>query len=45
MRTSTALQVSDIMFMDKQKKFEIAETGLNEKYKNLIFSGTQHLFT
>jgi len=39
-RIATAIQVSDIMFVDKARKFEINETGLARKYNTIVFSGT-----
>ena len=41
MRIGTAIQISDIMFVDKTRKFELTETGLNKKYNVELFSGTK----
>lgn len=40
MRIASAIQVSDIMLIDKSKKNELIETGLAEKYRIKVFSGT-----
>lgn len=40
MRLSTGLPASDILFTDKQRKFEVIQTGLAEKYGAKVFSGT-----
>ncbi|WP_422350642.1 hypothetical protein [Flagellimonas sp.] len=39
MRISTGLPYSDIMLVDRQRKAELVESGLAEKYNTLIFSG------
>lgn len=40
MRLSTGLPLSDILFTDKQRKFELIQTGLDKKYGTTVFSGT-----
>ncbi len=40
MRLSTGLPPADLLFTDKQRKFELLQTGLAEKYGTKIFSGT-----
>ena len=40
-RIATAIQISDIMFVDKTRKFELAENGLDKKYGVELFSGTK----
>ncbi|MFA6151999.1 MAG: hypothetical protein WC716_11805 [Chitinophagaceae bacterium] len=41
LRIATSIQVADIMFVDKAKKFELTETGLDKKYNTRLFSGTK----
>ncbi|MFA4869590.1 MAG: hypothetical protein WC623_15405 [Pedobacter sp.] len=41
MRLSTGLLPSDLVFTDKQRKFELEQTGLAEKYGTKVFSGTK----
>ncbi|MFP5082007.1 hypothetical protein [Pedobacter sp. JCM 36344] len=40
MRLSTGLPASDLLFTDKQRKFELLQTGLAEKYQTEVFTGT-----
>ncbi|HZL08388.1 MAG TPA: hypothetical protein VFC65_00205 [Prolixibacteraceae bacterium] len=42
MRISTGLPISDILLTDKQRKNEILELGINEKYHTKIYSGTKN---
>lgn len=41
MRIGTAIQISDIMFIDKARKYELIETGLDKKYDVELFNGTK----
>jgi hypothetical protein len=41
MRLSTGLPPSDLLFTDRQRKFELQQTGLDKKYGTAIFSGTK----
>jgi len=41
MRLSTGLPAADFVFTDKQRKFELSQTGLDKKYQAEIFSGTK----
>jgi hypothetical protein len=38
-RVSAAIQITDIMVIDKARKYELIETGLAKKYDTRIFSG------
>jgi hypothetical protein len=40
-RISSGLTISDILFTDSQRKNEIIECGLHDKYKTKIYSGTK----
>ncbi len=40
-RIATGMEVSDILFTDKRRKFEIIELGLDKKYNCKIFSGVE----
>lgn len=40
MRLSSGLPSADLVFTDKQRKFELAQTKLDKKYRAEIFSGT-----
>jgi hypothetical protein len=40
MRLSTGLPAADLLFTDKQRKHELQQTGLADKYKTEVFSGT-----
>ncbi|MBS7565307.1 hypothetical protein KHS38_12915 [Mucilaginibacter sp. Bleaf8] len=40
MRLATGLPAADLVFTDKQRKFELEQTGLAKKYQAEIFSGT-----
>lgn len=40
-RIASAIQVSDILFLDKVKKNEIIQTGLAAKYNTHVFSGSR----
>ena len=40
MRLSTGLPIADLLFTDKQRKHELTETHLAEKYNAQVFSGT-----
>jgi hypothetical protein len=39
-RIGTAIQISDIMLLDKERKNQLAETNLDKKYSTRIYSGT-----
>ncbi|CAM3913747.1 hypothetical protein MUGA111182_16890 [Mucilaginibacter galii] len=41
MRISKGIQISDIMFLDKERKFELNRTKLADKYQVKLFSGTK----
>jgi hypothetical protein len=41
MRISSGLPISDVLLTDSQRKKEIVESGLHEKYKTKIYSGTK----
>lgn len=39
-RIGTAIQISDIMLLDKSRKNQLIETGLDQKYSIRLYSGT-----
>ena len=41
LRIASGIQIADIMLTDKQRKFELTETGLADKYQTKIFCGTR----
>jgi hypothetical protein len=41
MRISTSFQISDILLIDKQRKNEIIEIGLDKKYNTTVLCGTE----
>ena len=41
MRIASGLPISDILLTDKQRKNEIVELGLHEKYCTKIYNGTK----
>lgn len=41
MRLSTGLPPSDLLFTDRQRKFELQQTGLAEKYRTKVFCGVK----
>ena len=42
MRISSGLPISDVLLTDSQRKKEIIECGLHEKYKTKVYSGTKN---
>lgn len=40
-RIAAAIQISDIMLVDRARKFELEETGLAEKYGTSVYCGVQ----
>ncbi|OJW17274.1 hypothetical protein [Mucilaginibacter sp. 44-25] len=41
MRLATGLPPADLLFTDRQRKFELQQTGLAEKYKTKVFCGVK----